>query len=85
MNVQRKNLPARPIDDLPRDRFLRGWTAIVGEPPSIMLDRYRQMIEVLVTTVPAASDEDCAFRGSAGATKRRQPFLNRLRGRRRER
>lgn len=52
-----------PIDELPADRFVEGWTAIVGEPPSIMLDRHREMIAVLVDTVPADPDDDVVTRG----------------------
>lgn len=52
-----ETLPGR-IDDLPRDRFVEGWTAIVGEPPSIMLDGHRRMIEFLVGTVPSEPDGD---------------------------
>ncbi|TXN71591.1 hypothetical protein [Methylobacterium sp. WL6] len=34
--------------------FVKGWRAIVGEPPSIMLDDRSEMIKHLIEGVPAA-------------------------------
>jgi len=44
-----------PLDDLSEGDFVKGWTAIVGEPPAIMLDSRADMVRVLVDSVPVAT------------------------------
>ena len=45
------------LEAMPQGEFVRGWKAIVGEPPAIMLDSRTDMVRVLVESVPIATPD----------------------------
>lgn len=45
------------VGAISRERFVAGWTKIVGEPPAAMLDDRRAMIVMLVQEAGYAHDE----------------------------
>ena len=45
------------LDAMPEGEFVKGWKAIVGEPPAIMLDSRTDMVRVLVESVPIATPD----------------------------
>ena len=57
-------IPTEPVpqpDDsltrMPQPEFIAGWKALVGEPPSTMLEDRSEMIRVLVESTPIAPPE----------------------------
>jgi len=45
------------LDAMPEGEFVKGWKAIVGEPPAVMLDSRADMVRVLVESVPIATPD----------------------------
>jgi hypothetical protein len=40
---------------LTNDAFIRNWTCLFGEPPAALLDDRREMLNIVVRTVPVLS------------------------------
>ena len=57
--LQTQPTSTRPdaIDTMAEGEFVKGWKAIVGEPPAIMLDSHADMVKVLVESVPVATPD----------------------------
>lgn len=45
------------LTQMPQPEFIAGWKALVGEPPSTMLEDRSEMIRVLVESTPVAPPE----------------------------
>jgi hypothetical protein len=45
------------LDAMPEGEFVKGWKAIVGEPPAVMLGRRADMVRVLVESMPIAKPD----------------------------
>ena len=63
--LQTQPTSTRPdaIDTMEEGEFVKGWKAIVGEPPAIMLDSRTDMVKVLVQSVPVATPDPADILG----------------------